>query len=189
MAATTGRLRIEGTIQRSGHLILVTVGTHNQGFNRLVQSADALAAELDERVVIQRGSSTYEPCCAELFQMTTNEHMAQLTQAARLIVTHAGAGSIILAMTHQKPLVLIPRLKRLGESLDDHQWHHARALAEQGRAVVVDEVSAVTLRAAIEQAARQHRTTNGATQLIHALQNQLTAWENGSRVEESCASG
>ncbi len=36
-------------------MIFVTVGTHHQGFDRLVQAADELAAELDEQVVIQRG--------------------------------------------------------------------------------------------------------------------------------------
>jgi beta-1,4-N-acetylglucosaminyltransferase len=158
-------------------LILVTVGTHNQGFDRLVQPMDELAAELGEQVVIQRGSSTYEPQYAEHFQWTTSQRMEQLTQDARIVVTHAAAGAIILALRYGKPLLVVPRLRRFDEHTDDHQRQLAMALDAEGKAVVVPDPSVVVLRAAIDQAARQERATcNGSAHLAAALRRQLQQW-------------
>ena len=46
-------------------MIFVTVGTHEQQFNRLVEFVDQLKARgiLEEEVIIQTGFSTYEPRC------------------------------------------------------------------------------------------------------------------------------
>jgi UDP-N-acetylglucosamine transferase subunit ALG13 len=93
-------------------LILVTVGTHNHGFDRLVKAMDELAAEVDEPVMVQYGSSVYVPRHAEHFQWTSGQRMEQLSQAARVIVTHAAAGSILVALLREKPLVVVPRLRR-----------------------------------------------------------------------------
>ena len=44
-------------------MIFVTVGTHEQPFNRLIKYMDqfAMRMELGEDVIIQTGYSTYEP--------------------------------------------------------------------------------------------------------------------------------
>jgi UDP-N-acetylglucosamine transferase subunit ALG13 len=158
-------------------MILVTVGTHDVGFNRLVKAMDELAATLNEQVVIQRGSSTYEPKYAEYFQLTTSQHMEQLTEQARVVVAHAAAGSIMVTLLRNKPLVVIPRLLRFGESIDDHQLQLAKALDAQSRAVTVYEPSADTLRIAIDNAMQQRvQQHDGPTQLVHALRKQLTDW-------------
>jgi beta-1,4-N-acetylglucosaminyltransferase len=157
-------------------MILVTVGTHNQGFNRLVQAMDELSVQLDEPIVIQRGSSTYEPQHAENFQFATGQHMAQLTSEARVVVSHAAAGAIIVALRQGKPLVVVPRLQRFGEVVDDHQLQLAAALADTSKAIAVREPSAATLQAAIDKVTR-HKTENvEATQLVQALRQQLQQW-------------
>ena len=52
-------------------MILVTVGTHPQGFDRLVRPMDELAALLEEEVIIQFGSSSYEPSTPGAFVSPT----------------------------------------------------------------------------------------------------------------------
>ena len=44
-------------------MIFVTVGTHEQPFNRLIECVDQLkgSGKIEEDVVIQTGFSTYEP--------------------------------------------------------------------------------------------------------------------------------
>lgn len=44
-------------------MIFVTVGTHEQPFNRLIQKIDELKKDgiINEDVIIQTGFSTYEP--------------------------------------------------------------------------------------------------------------------------------
>jgi beta-1,4-N-acetylglucosaminyltransferase len=157
-------------------MILVTVGTHNQGFNRLVQAMDELAARLDEPVVIQRGSSTYEPQHAAHFSFTTGQHMAQLTSEARVVVCHAAAGTIIMALRQGKPLVVVPRLQRCGEVVDDHQLQLAAGLADTGRAIAVREPAATTLQMAIDKVIPYRVENKEASQLVQALRGQLQQW-------------
>ena len=157
-------------------MILVTVGTHSQGFDRLVRGMDQLAAELEEPVIIQWGSSTYIPQYAEHFQFTTSQRMAELSQEARIIVSHAGSGTIIAALQARKPLVLAPRLKQFDEHMDDHQQQLAKALAARGRVVVALELTVDTLRQALNQAVRQDIQLTETHQLVNALHRQLDEW-------------
>jgi len=157
-------------------MILVTVGTHTQGFDRLVRAADELAATIDEPVIIQHGCSTYIPQNAEHFQLTTSQHMLELTRKARIVITHAAAGTIITCLREGKPLVVVPRLKRFEEHLDDHQQQLADALAVVGKVVSVSEPSGNTLLSAIEQAATLQATYCGPDQLVGTLRTQLAEW-------------
>ena len=157
-------------------MILVTVGTHDHGFERLVKAMDELATELNEPVIVPYGSSAYVPRHAQHFQWTSGQRMEQLADAARVIVTHAAAGSILVALLREKPLVVVPRLRRFGECIDDHQRQLATALDAAGKAVLVDEPAAAALRTAIERAAQHCGKNDGATKLVQALRRQLGQW-------------
>ncbi len=174
MAATIAGVWPQGPVQGGRDLILVTVGTHGQGFDRLVKAMDELAAGLDEQVVIQRGSSPYEPQHAEHFLFTTSEQMAQLTHAARVIVSHAAAGSILVALRHNKPLIVVPRLRQFGEVLDDHQQQLATALAAAEKVVTVGDPTSRTLRAALGAVTALQGPNEGPAALMLALRQELT---------------
>jgi UDP-N-acetylglucosamine transferase subunit ALG13 len=158
-------------------VILVLVGLHPAGFERLVRTADQLAACLPEEVVIQKGSTAYEPRDAASFAYASEEKIEQLATEARVIITHAAAGSILLAARLEKALVLVPRQKRYGEALDDHQLQLAAALAGQYSIPVVCEVSAENLLESIWQASQQKRILRGGAELARALHQQLLDWE------------
>lgn len=157
-------------------MILVTVGTHSKGFDRLVEAADLAAAQLAEDVIIQRGSSQFVPRRCVSFRFCTRQRMSQLNQEANLVVTHAAAGSIILARQSGTPLVLVPRAKRHGEAIDDHQIQLARHLAESGLGVPVYELSAENLLSAIAEARKRTTVPANATDLAGALRRQLLVW-------------
>ena len=158
-------------------MIFVTVGTHFQGFERLVRAVDELAAGLGEPVVIQYGSSSYIPRHAKGFQWAPSQRMEQLTRQARLVVTHAAAGAIILALRSGKPTVVVPRRRALGEIFDDHQGQLAEALERAGRAVAVSDPTPQALRAAIQRSAGLDLAPAEAAPLIQAVRQQLRAWE------------
>jgi len=163
-------------------MILVTVGTHNQGFERLVRAADEMAALIDEPVVIQYGSASYVPRYANRsFRFTSSQEMEALTRDASVIVTHAAAGSIILAINLGKSLVLVPRVKKYNEHIDDHQNQLARALAKQGQAVKVDEPSGPILSQAVEQATSLPMMESSKQALTQSLHSLLECWQNNQR--------
>ena len=89
-------------------MIFVTVGMHTLGFPRLVQAMDELAATLEEEVVIQAGATLYTAQHARSFAFATQAEMDHWCVMARVIVSQAGAGSILTAQKARAPLVLPP---------------------------------------------------------------------------------
>lgn len=59
-------------------MIFVTVGTHEQQFNRLVEYMDKWAIKNDEEVVIQIGYSTYKPRVAKWSKLFTYRGLISL---------------------------------------------------------------------------------------------------------------
>jgi len=133
-------------------VILVTVGLHGQPFERLVRAADGMAALTCEPVIIQRGVARYVPTHAAWFDAIPARQMEALIAQARVLVSHAGAGSVLAALRARVPLVLVARLRRWRESIDDHQLQLAEALARRGRVLVLSDPSPVALLRAVERA-------------------------------------
>jgi UDP-N-acetylglucosamine transferase subunit ALG13 len=162
-------------------MIFVTVGTHDQGFDRLVRAADDLAALIDEEVVIQRGVSSYNPRHATSFEWASSEEMLSWISRSRCVIAQAGAGTIITILRGRKPLVVAPRLKTFQEHYNDHQIELAEALSEQGRAIMVVDLSGHALLKAIDAPTSLGSAASRPTQLIDALLHKLEAWMSPSQ--------
>lgn len=124
-------------------MIFVTVGTHNQGFERLVKKMDEIAGEIDDKVVIQTGYTTYEPSNAESFKFLEYHEINQFYKNARVIVAHAGAGTLLDALNFRVPVIVVPRMKKYGEHIDDQQLELAEALEKRKRVVAVYDVGKI----------------------------------------------
>lgn len=159
-------------------MILVTVGTHTQGFERLVRAADELARDIEEQVVIQYGVSQYIPAHAVAAQWFSYAQIMELTEKARVVIGHAGSGTVITTLLKNKPLIIAPRLSKFFEHIDDHQLELASVLQASGRASVLLEVNKDTLLAAIAEikAQQPHRTDHSA--LVGSIRQLLANWEN-----------
>jgi UDP-N-acetylglucosamine transferase subunit ALG13 len=115
-------------------MIFVTVGTHQQPFDRLLRAVDAL--EGDESRLFQTGHSRYHPVSGQAHPFMAPEQMVQAMQQARVIVCHGGTGSIIQALELGKCPLVAPRRAAQGEHVDDHQQELSRALAARGLVVL-----------------------------------------------------
>ncbi|GAB6056779.1 PssE/Cps14G family polysaccharide biosynthesis glycosyltransferase [Methanobacterium movens] len=109
-------------------MIFVTVGTHDQGFERLVQKMDEIAGQIDEKVVIQVGYTDYEPVNAEWFKFVDMEKIMDYYQNSRVIIAHAGAGTLLDCFEFNKPIIVVPRLKEFNEHIDNQQLELAEVL-------------------------------------------------------------
>jgi UDP-N-acetylglucosamine transferase subunit ALG13 len=117
-------------------MIFVTIGT-GEPFDRLVQAAGRLPG--DEELLIQRGDSSVEPArgsCADF--MPFDELVAHIRRA-RVVVMHAGAGSVLAALAEGKLPLVVPRRRCFGEAVDDHQLWFARHLARAGLVRLVED--------------------------------------------------
>ena len=120
-----------------GSGVLVTVGTNEAPFDRLVAAATRLT---DESVIVQHGSSKLRPHGARCVDYLPFEAFDALVSSSRVVVTHAGIGSVAAALAHGRRPVVVPRLHRLGEAVDDHQVSFARRLERAGLVTVVEDL-------------------------------------------------
>ena len=122
-------------------MIFVTVGTHEQAFNRLVEYMDNWARQHEEVVVIQTGYSNYEPKTATWQSMFPYEKMTENVKKARIVITHGGPSSFIMPLQYGKIPIVVPRKKEFKEHVNDHQLSFAKAVEKrQGNIIVVEDV-------------------------------------------------
>ena len=117
-------------------MILVTVGTNEQPFDRLVRAAAMLAG--DEPLTVQHGASRVEPGRGRWVDFLSFEELTGLVEQADAVVCHAGVGSIMLAHRYGKRPLVMPRRFHLREAVDDHQLLLARRLAAGGLVDLVE---------------------------------------------------
>ena len=118
-------------------MIFVTVGGM-RALERLIREMDRIAGELDEQVAMQIGSTDYEPEKCDYFRFMSRKDIEKYYADARVVVCHAGTGSILAAIEHSKPLILVPRMKEYSEVFDDHQLEIAKEMESRGATVVYD---------------------------------------------------
>jgi len=118
--------------------VFVSVGTHAQQFNRLVKEADAIAKEKKGmQFFAQIGNCRFEPKNFAFKRFLNEREFEAEIKKADLVISHAGAGTIINAMLHKKKLIVVPRLKSFGEHTNDHQLDLAEALAAEKKCIAV----------------------------------------------------
>ena len=117
-------------------MIFVTVGTNEARFDRLLQAFESNPP--DERLLVQHGPSPIRPPGAVCVDYLPYDELAANVRRARVVVTHAGVGSIMTALANGKRPIVIPRLRRFGEAVDDHQLQLGLRLHETGLVTLVE---------------------------------------------------
>jgi len=123
-------------------VIFVTVGTDEHPFDRLIREVDSLKGRgvIREEVFLQIGFALYHPAHCPFAELLTYKEMEEKMRDARIVITHGGPGSIMPVLYSGKVPLVIPRQKRYGEHVDDHQVRFARKLEKEGRIILVEAV-------------------------------------------------
>lgn len=116
-------------------MIFVTIGTQI-AFDRLIRIVDELAGMTNETFVVQALNGDYIPKNFEVLNFIAPDEFNRFVEDARLIISHAGIGSILSAFDYAKPVIIFPRLASLKEHRNDHQMATAMAINEKGYAYV-----------------------------------------------------
>lgn len=125
-------------------MIFVTVGTHEQPFNRLVQEIDNLKRDgvITEDVIIQTGYSTYQPKFCQWDKLIPYKQMIKNVEDARIVITHGGPASFIMPLQMGKTPIVVPRQKKFDEHVNDHQVEFARNVAQRmGTIILVEDIN------------------------------------------------
>jgi beta-1,4-N-acetylglucosaminyltransferase len=118
-------------------VIFATVGSTQIPFERLVRALEGLPGE---QLLVQHGPVPPPAGAAESRAYMQFPEVIESMERADVVVCHAGAGSILCALRVGHTPVVVPRLGRYQETVDDHQVELARALAEEDKVICVEEL-------------------------------------------------
>lgn len=148
-------------------MIFLTVGAQ-MPFDRLVKAVDEWAGKHRRRdVFAQIGPATWQPSNIPWKPFLQPDEFREKVQAARVVVAHAGMGSIITALELGKPILVMPRRGALLETRNDHQLATAKRFQEQGRiAVAFDEAELVARLDRLDELAAAKRISSRASPVL-----------------------
>ena len=154
---------------------LITVGNAKQPFTRLLNQVHLVLPILPHPVVVQHGHSPFSDinCAPKAF--LEMEEFGRLITESRVAIMHAGAGSIITALTAGHIPIVVPRLSRYGEHIDDHQLEFAKEMSRLGKVILVENVDDLgeAIKKAKERTSRRNTGTEAETRLVRLVREVL----------------
>ena len=104
-------------------MILVTLGTQDKQFVRLL---DIVQEQIDlgnikDKVIVQAGCTKYESKDMEIFSLIDRDKFGDMIKQCDILITHGGVGSIITGLNNNKKVIVVPRLAKYKEHINDHQ--------------------------------------------------------------------
>lgn len=124
-------------------MIFVTVGTHEQPFNRLIEEIDRLKKDgvIQDEIFIQTGFSSYEPKYCKWSKIISYSEMEKYMEKAQIIITHGGPATFMAAIAKGKKPIVVPRQEKFGEHVNNHQLEFAEQVYERfGNIIVVEDI-------------------------------------------------
>ena len=124
-------------------MILVTLGTQDKSFHRLLEEIDRLIQKkvIQDRVVVQAGDTKFESKRMEIFDLLPMDEFESYMEEADLVITHGGIGSILTALKYGKKVIAVPRLSKYKEHTNDHQLQIIQTFDSQGFIKGIKDVS------------------------------------------------
>ena len=111
-------------------MIFVTLGTQDKKFKRLLDAVEKL--DIDEKIIAQTGSTSFKSEKMEIHDYLSPEEYTSYMKEARIIITHAGVGTIIQGLNLHKKMIVAARKKEYKEHVNDHQEQILEAFSKDG---------------------------------------------------------
>lgn len=115
-------------------MVLVLLGTQNNDFTRLLRAVQENIDNkvIEDEVVVQAGFTKFDSRDMKIFDFIDKEKLFELIDKADLIITHGGVGSIIASLKKGKKVIVVPRQKKYGEHVNNHQLQIAKKFEQDG---------------------------------------------------------
>lgn len=118
-------------------MIFLTVGTQFP-FDRLVKAVDDACGKglVEDEIFAQIGKASYKPVNFKYVESLDKHDFDKKIKEASCLISHAGMGTITMALEHNKPLLVMPRLAKFGEVVNDHQVDIVSQFEQLGHVLV-----------------------------------------------------
>jgi len=125
-------------------MILVTLGTQDKKFIRLLTEIDRLIElkVIQDEVIVQAGfSSDYKSNYMKIFDLISKDEFDKLIKDATLLITHGGVGSILTGLKYGKKVIAIPRVKKYREHVNNHQIQIVENFNTEGYIIGINDIN------------------------------------------------
>ena len=123
-------------------LILVTLGTNDKQFYRLLEAVQKQidSNNIKDEVIVQAGcSSDFESKNMKIFDLIPMDEFDKLISECDVLITHGGVGSIVTGLKNNKKVIAAARLFKYGEHENDHQLQIIENFSKEGYIVPLDK--------------------------------------------------
>ena len=135
-------------------MIFVILGTQDKKFPRLLQAIqdviDSGKIDKGEEIIVQAGSTKFKSENMKIIDYMGVEEFEEYIDKARIIICHAGVGTILTALNKEKTIIAAARLKEFSEHVNDHQLQILENFKDKGYIIALEDFS--KLDEALEQA-------------------------------------
>ncbi len=128
---------------REAIMILVTLGTQDKSFDRLLIEIERLIDQkvIREEVIVQAGYTVYSSEKMKIFDYLPKDEFEELIGKCSCLITHGGVGSIFDGLSRGKKIIAVPRLSKYKEHANDHQIQVIEELGKENYILPCADVS------------------------------------------------
>lgn len=115
-------------------MILVTLGTQDKSFRRLLSTLDKQIEMglITDEIIVQSGYTKFDSKYMKLIPYFSQDELDLYRKDASIIITHGGVGSILDGCRINKKIIGVARLKEFKEHINDHQVEICERFAQDG---------------------------------------------------------
>ena len=169
-------------------MILVTLGTQDKDFSRLLRAVDKQIelGNIKEKVIVQAGSTNYKSKNMKIFDLISGDEFDDLLSKCSLVITHGGVGTILSALKKDKKVIAASRLAKYGEHHNDHQKQIVKEFAKRGYILELKDFNKFGKVLEKSKTFKPKKYKSNTSNMINLLDNYIlednhTSWYNKIR--------
>lgn len=120
-------------------MVFVSVGTQKQQFTRIFKLVENSNVLDKEEIVAQTGNTKFESKKIQMLPSIDVDKFSEYIKKADIVICHGGVGTIFNALENNKKILVVPRLEKYKEHINDHQLEVANELEKEGYIIVYED--------------------------------------------------
>jgi UDP-N-acetylglucosamine transferase subunit ALG13 len=128
-----------------------------------------------EEIFAQIGDSNYKPVHFKAIKRMEAELFDRFIRNSTAVISHSGMGTIESALRYEKPMLVVPRLKKFGEVVNDHQLAIAKRFETSGYLLAAYDEKDVQIKITELKTFIPQKRVSTSEALIHRISNFLSS--------------
>ena len=127
-------------------MILVTLGTQDKSFKRLLEKLEEELekGKIKDEIIVQAGYTEFVSNKMTIKKLIPMDEFDNLIEKCDILITHGGVGSIITGLRKNKKVIAVARLKKYKEHTNDHQLQIIDNFTKAGYILNLDDFDSIS---------------------------------------------